>query len=50
MGVALLRYCNQKTGALALLAVLIPCSPALLRAIERAFAKHGFVRVEDETS
>jgi hypothetical protein len=50
MGVALLHYRNQKTGAVALLAVLIPCAPALLRALEVAFAKNGFVRVEDAAS
>jgi hypothetical protein len=50
MGVALLQYRNQKTGAVALLAVLIPCAPTLLRALELAFAKNGFVRVEDAAS
>src|SRR6185312_9486335 len=50
MGVALLHYRNRKTGAVALLAVLIPCPPTLLRALEKAFAKNGFVRVEDAAS
>jgi hypothetical protein len=41
-----LRYRNPATGELAQVSVQVPCAPALLRALEVAFAKNGFVRVE----
>ncbi|MDE2022489.1 MAG: hypothetical protein KGI71_06275 [Patescibacteria group bacterium] len=42
-----LRYVNPATGEEATWTAPAPCAPALVRAIDAAFAARGFVRVEE---